>query len=1220
MIRAARVLLALCIFLPLAARAQVGSSTDILTGVVRGPDGQPLEGATVEAMSLETQITRRAQTGASGRYTIVFPDGGGQYRLTVRIVGMAPQQLLVARQADEDRLVRDVSMSPTVQRLQTVTVRGRAPRAGFERPTPGESGRNITGDQAARLPVDAGDLNALATLAPGVVPIAGTDTTAEGFSIAGLAPTLNDITVDGLTFGASSLPQDAIRSTRVITNTYDVARGQFIGGVVATTTRGGTNAPSGSFTYALRTRDLAFGVDSASPFAQGYTQNQLGGGFGGPIVHDRLFIFGALQGRRRTDVAPTLLGANPAALARLGVSGDSVARFLGDVGALGLPMAPVGFAADRRNDNVVGLVRLDWLVADNHTLTLRGDWRWSDQDPTRAASLALPVASGTQGETGGGLMATLTSRFGTLINELRAYASTDRRAGDAFLALPAGRVQVASSLGDTARAVSTLIFGGAAGLPLRSDTRLLEASDELSWLPGDASHRLKLGGLLDVQRFRQDVTTNRLGTFTYNSLADLEADRPATFTRTLAPQVRSGTQINPSLYLGDAWRRGRALQLTYGVRLEGSTFAGAPAFNPAVDSLFGLRTDRLPSELHLSPRAGFTWIAGGGGFGPPPLTVRGGIGEFRTPAPTGLFAGAQGATGLAGAEEQLVCVGPAVPAPDWSGWLADPSSIPTTCAAGASPTTIAARPSVTVFDPSFAAPRAWRGSLGVQRRFLERFGVSVDASWSRGTSMVGVRDLNLDATPRFTLPDEGNRPVFVPAAAIVPATGAADFFASRLHPGLGHVLQLGSTLGSRSEQVTVGLNGFTLRGLVLQTSYTWLRARDQSSFTCCAAAQGLQAATTAGNPNVPAWSTSDYERRHSFLLTATYPITETFELTAVGRLLSGTPFTPMVNADINGDGLRNDRAFIFDPRTAADTAVANAMQRVIAGASGAVRDCLTSQLGAVAARNSCRGPWQPALDFQLNVRPSALGLDRRLTISLLTTNFLGGLDHLLHGADHLHGWGAFAQPDPTLLYLRGFDPATPAYRYQVNEHFGSTSGSALVFRAPFQIGLQLRYALGPDQARDRLRGIFGGGRGGPRGGMAGAGQGAGEAAADFLARFERLVPNPLTAILARRDTLRLTPEQAARLTTLRDSLDRDNGALADSVRAAIDRAGDRPDAARLFSDIRPRLQAGRANAQRALEAARRILTPEQWRALPADVRSGRGPGMRGGPGRGGAGP
>src|SRR5207247_8508323 len=90
-------------------------------------------------------------------------------------------------------------------------------------------------------------------------------------------------------------------STRVVTSSYDAARGQFSGGLVASTTRGGKNIPQGSFTYTLRDRSLAWGQATASPFGQGYTQNQLSGGVGGRLVPDRLFSFGALQGGGRGD-------------------------------------------------------------------------------------------------------------------------------------------------------------------------------------------------------------------------------------------------------------------------------------------------------------------------------------------------------------------------------------------------------------------------------------------------------------------------------------------------------------------------------------------------------------------------------------------------------------------------------------------------------------------------------------------------------------------------------------------------------------------------------------------------------------------------------------------------------------------------------------------------------------------------------------------------------
>src|SRR5437899_11866156 len=152
----------------------------------------------------------------------------------------------------------------------------------------------------------------------------------------------------------------------------------------------------------------------------------------------------------------------------------------------------------------------------------------------------------------------------------------------------------------------------------------------------------------------------------------------------------------------------------------------------------------------------------------------------------------------------------------------------------------------------------------------------------------------------------------------------------------------------------------------------------------------------------PSWSGP---ASYSFLGTVTYPITGALEVTAIGRVTSGVPFTPLVGSDVNGDGARNDRALVFDPATTVDTAVANGMRALLATASPGVRTCLQSQVGRVAARNSCTGPWQPSLDLQVNWRPGYFGLDRRLTVSLLTVNLLGGLDEWLHGSAHLHGWG-----------------------------------------------------------------------------------------------------------------------------------------------------------------------------------------------------------------------
>ncbi|MFN2325649.1 MAG: hypothetical protein ABR551_07155 [Gemmatimonadales bacterium] len=330
--------------------------------------------------------------------------------------------------------------------------------------------------------------------------------------------------------------------------------------------------------------------------------------------------------------------------------------------------------------------------------------------------------------------------------------------------------------------------------------------------------------------------------------------------------------------------------------------------------------------------------------------------------------------------------------------------------------------------------------------------------------------------------------------------------------------------------------------------------------------------------------------------------------------------------DVNGDGSRNDRAFIFNPGTATDPAVAAAMTRLLESGSGTARACLEAQLGAVADRNSCTGPWQPSVELQLNFRPAFLGLQRRLTISMTTVNLLGGVDQLVHGADGIKGWGQGARPDGTLLYVRGFDAQAQRFQYTVNERFGATGARGTAIRVPFQLGIQARYALGPNRGGiggmggrgggmgggmdggggGRVAGAMGGGRAGMLGGLL-----AGDSTS-FASRFASLVANPARQILDRRIQLRLTEAQVQALTAESDSFDVRATVMAGELEKRIADLGATPDMGRALTLIRPAMEGAQALRRRSLEAAQGLLTPEQWSALPeALTRPPQGPGGAG---------
>src|SRR2546421_13007112 len=97
---------------------------------------------------------------------------------------------------------------------------------------------------------------------------------------------------------------------------------------------------------------------------------------------------------------------------------------------------------------------------------------------------------------------------------------------------------------------------------------------------------------------------------------------------------------------------------------------------------------------------GFMWTGGGGESGEPTM-VRGGVGDFQSPTPTALYSAALGAPGLSNAETELVCIGSAVPIPDWVAYAQDPSSIPGQCAGAGGVVAITPHPNGTAFAPDY---------------------------------------------------------------------------------------------------------------------------------------------------------------------------------------------------------------------------------------------------------------------------------------------------------------------------------------------------------------------------------------------------------------------------------------------------------------------------------------------------------------------------------------
>jgi hypothetical protein len=190
--------------------------------------------------------------------------------------------------------------------------------------------------------------------------------------------------------------------------------------------------------------------------------------------------------------------------------------------------------------------------------------------------------------------------------------------------------------------------------------------------------------------------------------------------------------------------------------------------------------------------------------------------------------------------------------------------------------------------------------------------------------------------------------------------------------------------------------------------------------------------------------------------------------TLFARGQSGLPFTPIVQGDINGDGLSGDRAFIPDPALVTDPALATQLRALLADGSPTARACIESNLGRVAVRNGCRGPWTESFNIQWRP-PVPNRWARRVTPNVYFQNVLAGLDQALHGTESARGWGSPAPADPVLLVPRAFVASAPAFLYDVNARFADTRPRHTFFTDPFRIVIDFSVDLATDYDLQQLR-------------------------------------------------------------------------------------------------------------------------------------------------------
>lgn len=288
-----------------------------IVGTVTDQSSAAVAGAKVTIVWQSTGLTRALTTDASGYYTSQ-PLQAGQYTVTAEKAGFSTasvHNLAVDAAAHvQANLILHVGEAST-----NVTVQATPPTMDT---TDAELASTIDTRAAQNLPVNGRSVLALATLSPGVESAVGA--VSEGFQnrgtavsaikIDGGAAGINENILDGVSntqdwLGeiAINLKSDAVQEYRIMSGVIPAQFGYTAGGVVNVVTRSGSNQVHGSVYEFFRNDALDAEQSFPRPaFGKQETRfNNYGGTLGGPILKDKMFLFGNYEGYQYRSAQPT---------------------------------------------------------------------------------------------------------------------------------------------------------------------------------------------------------------------------------------------------------------------------------------------------------------------------------------------------------------------------------------------------------------------------------------------------------------------------------------------------------------------------------------------------------------------------------------------------------------------------------------------------------------------------------------------------------------------------------------------------------------------------------------------------------------------------------------------------------------------------------------------------------------------------------------------------
>jgi hypothetical protein len=919
-----------------------------ISGVVTDTTSAVVTRAQVTVLNTETGVARVLQTNETGEYVArnLTP---GLYQVTVDASGFKKLERRGIRLEVATNIGLDFQLTPGAAN-EVLTVTGEQPLVETVSNTLGGTFSNVAINE---LPLQGRDFQNLAILQPGIQRIPGGGF--QSITANGNRPEDNNFIIDGIDdndayYGttvinaegvegtpATHLPIDAIQEFNIQSGP-EADYGWKPGAIINVGIKSGTNTFHGSTYYFNRNSgtDARNWFNPAPAPVSALNLHEFGAAAGGPIVKEKLFLFGNYEGVRAKVGNP--LSVDSPITASTGDPSSSLTDAVSECTAAGtcapmslnlVPLFPTNLGPStlvnldfnnlNREDNAI--VKADYHFSQQHAFFgtyFFGDSLQTEEDTNVLNAKFLSQAKTRAQVLGAGWMWTPNGRF---TNQLRfGYNSfwqqvftLDHNVDPTTYGINTGVTNPLNFGLPVIRISGFNRLGGSNSWPLyTTPNRTFQFFDTASYVVG--AHNLRFGG-----EFRTGSTDNLRDTYgkgeiRFNSHGGLSALE--NFTQGFAQQAtvfvgdshRNVSQKSFGAFVQDSWRASKQLTINVGLRYDLSlpiTEAHnlLANFDPAVGLVQVGKQISQPYSTdykNLAPRLGFAWDMSGKGT----TVLRGAFGVIYEIPHISVFIGQNGTSA-----NGLAVIPTGVPGVTPSGG----TIVATTNILSRSDATANYQAGGPVFgDLSPAAlscsadnpcpilgtvknlvsPYVMNWNLNLERALWKDGAVTVAYVGNKGTRLYSLRDINQNIYANDTAGDEQSGRPF-----------------NTQFPFLSYIDQLGNGDSSIYHGLQVTLKQRSSKGLYFVAGYTWAHAIDDSSGNRTFDIQNsFDPAAERGN------GANDIRHRFTFAMTYEPPAREGY-----GQMLKGWRINNIFSAqtgrplfvydsfyDISGTGEFND--------------------------------------------------------------------------------------------------------------------------------------------------------------------------------------------------------------------------------------------------------------------------------------------------------------------------